>query len=259
MSAGLSIQRIGTIEHLVLDAPERRNALSRQMLAALADAVLGLAPDTSAVVISGRGAGFSAGADFGELTGTSADIDYDEAVSAARDAITACPRVVVAALEGPCLGAAADLALACDLRVAAEDSYLQVPAVRLGLFYNPATLHRAMRSFPADAVRRLFLLAEAFAAPEAHAAGLVSHVVPHGEAVATALELVEAIAPAELEAMAATKGFLEACLNDQNDTRPGNDAFWQQRRRALLDSPARRAAVAASRQRHAPGAPPTQD
>jgi enoyl-CoA hydratase/carnithine racemase len=241
--------------HLVLDAPERRNALSRPMLAALTDAVAGVAAETTGIVISGRGASFSAGADFRDLTGTSTDLAYDEAVSATRDAITGSPCVVVAALEGPCLGAAADLALACDLRVAAEDSYLQVPAVRLGLFYNPAALRRAARSFPADAVRRLFLLGERFPAAEAHAAGLVSHVVPRGAAVTTALDVLDAIAPTEREAIAATKAFLEACLDGDVSTRPGHDEQWQQRRRALLDSPARQAAVARSRQRHAADAP----
>lgn len=251
MSEGLSVDRIGRVLHLVLDAPARRNALSRPMLAALTEAVVNLAPEATGIVISGRGAGFSAGADFHELTGTSEDLGYDEAVSAARDAITGCPRVVVAALEGPCLGAAADLALACDLRVAAEDSYLQVPAVRLGLFYNPAALRRAGKAFSADAVRRLFLLGEAFPAPEAHGAGLVSHVVRHGEAVSTALELLEVIEPAELDAMAATKAFLEAVLDGDEHTLPGQDETWQLRRRALLDSPTRRDAVAASRHRHA--------
>jgi enoyl-CoA hydratase/carnithine racemase len=255
MSSGLSVERVGGVVHLVLDAPERRNALSRSMLAALASALQAISDDVLGVVISGRGAGFSAGADFRELAGTSADLDYDDAVSVVRNAITATPRVVVAALEGPCLGAAADLALACDMRVAADDSYLQVPAVRLGLFYNPAVLHRAATSFPADAVRRLFLFGEAFAAPEAYTVGLVSHVVRHGEAVTTALELLEAITPSELEAIAATKAFLEAVLTGEENARPGHDEYWQQRRRALLDSPARHAAVAASRDRHAADAP----
>jgi enoyl-CoA hydratase/carnithine racemase len=255
MSAGLSVERTGTVVHLVLDAPERLNALSRPMIAALTEAVLDLDADATGVVISGRGAAFSAGADFRDLTGTSDDLAYDEAVSAARDAITGSSRVVVAALEGPCLGAAADLALACDLRVAADDSYLQIPAVRLGLLYNPAALRRAAAGFRADAVRRLFLLGEAFPATEAHTAGLVSHVVGHGEAVTTALELLDAITPAALEAISATKAFLEGCLAGDDGTRPGHDEPWQQRRRALLDSPARQAAVAASRQRHAADAP----
>jgi enoyl-CoA hydratase/carnithine racemase len=251
MSAGLSVERTGAIVHLVLDAPERRNALSLPMLAALTEAVVRLAPDAAGFVISGRGSCFSAGADFRELTGTSADLAYDEAVSAAREAITRSPRVVIAALEGPCIGAAADLALACDLRIAAEDSYLQVPAVRLGLFYNPAALRRATRSFPADAVRRLFLLGHRLPAPEAHTAGVVGQVVQSGAAATTALEILHAITPAELEAITETKSFLEACLAGDDSTWPGRDERWQQRRRALLDSPARAAAVAASRERHA--------
>lgn len=250
MTEALSVERVGRAVHVVLDAPGRRNALSRSMLAALTEAVGNLAHDVTGIVISGRGAAFSAGADFRELTGTSDDLGYDEAVSATRDAIAGCPRVVVAALEGPCLGAAADLALACDLRVAADDSYVQIPAVHLGLFYNPAGLRRAAAAYTADVVRRLFLWGEAFPAREAHRVGLVSQVVPHGEAVSTALELLEAIDPEELDAMAATKGFLEAVLNGKDNALPGQDEPWQARRRSLLDSPTRRATVVASRHRH---------
>lgn len=249
MTAGVSVERIGSVVHLVLDAPERRNALSRPMLAALAAELSSLDDRTTGVVISGRGTAFSAGADFAEITGTSADVEYDDAVSAVRTAITYAPCLAVAALEGPCLGAAADLALACDVRIAAEGSTIHVPAVRLGLLYNPAALRRATRELPLATVRRLFLLGERFTAAQALAGGLVSHVVPDGESVEYAVSILTAFTPDQVPALAATKAFLAACT-DGDETRTAADPRWERLRLELLDSPARAAAIAAAHARH---------
>ena len=239
-------RRVDSVLHLQLNKPERRNALSRAMLSTLAGELHRVDAAVTGVVISGTGETFSAGADFAEITGTSADIDYDEAVAEVSQAITACPRVVVAALEGPCVGAAVDLAVSCDLRVAGRTSWLQLPAVRLGLLYNPEAVQRMRSRLTDETVRRLLLLAERFDADEALAAGLVSHVVPPGAAVESALELLTGVKSEELEAIAATKDLLNAREGSDCDTAEG----FQQRRRALLDSPARRAAVSRAHQTH---------
>ena len=245
MGAGLRSATVRTILHLVLDAPERRNALSQDMLRGLAASLSGLDETVTAVVISGTGAVFSAGADFGELTGTGEDITYDDEVAAATAAIVGSTRVVAAALEGPCIGAAADLALACDVRIAGRGSYLQVPAVRLGLLYNPEAVERLGRRLAQDTVRRLLLLGERFPDEEALRAGLVSHVVPRGEAVQRAVDLLANITVAELDAIAATKGLLNAL-----ERRTYDPAQWAARRRQLLDAPARAAAMHRAKRTH---------
>lgn len=245
MSTGLATQRHGSVLHLVLDVPRRRHALTRAMLHALAEELGSVPDDVTGIVLRGAGDTFSAGADFAELTGTSADIGYDDDVTRVRTAIGQCPRVVAAAIEGPCMGAAADLALACDLRVIAADAYIQVPAVRLGLLYSPDALRQHAQTYPIDAVRQLFLLGERFSGPAAHAAGLATAAVPHGAAAEHATNLLARISPAEHDAVAATKGFLGAVLADTVDA-----AAWQRRRTDLLDSPARRAAVRAAHDRH---------
>lgn len=245
MSSGLITRRGGSVVHLVFDVPQKRNALSRPMLAAAEVALDSLDEDVAGVVISGSEGSFSAGADFEELTGTSEDLGYDEAVSRVRAAIRRCQRLVVAAIEGPCLGAAADLALSCDVRVAAADSYLQVPAVRLGLLYNPDVINQLAQAYPLDAVRRLLLLGERFTASTAAAVGLVTQVVPAGQAVASAEDLIAQVPADSLPAMAATKSLLAAGIRELTDTEA-----WQSLRHGLLDSPQRRAAVAAARARH---------
>lgn len=230
---------------VVIDAPERRNALSREVLDALLVALTAVDERVTGVVISGRGDVFSAGADFRDLTGTSADLAYDKAVAELTATIRGLPVVVIAALEGPCIGAAADLALSCDLRVAAEGSYLQVPAVRLGLLYNPTTVNRLRQSFPRDSVRRLLLLGERFEPEEALRAGLVSCVVPRGDAVRRATDLLQPTTPAHLGAIGATKAMLAEQESGDFDA-----TVWEEHRRALLDSPERQIAVDRAKRVH---------
>jgi enoyl-CoA hydratase/carnithine racemase len=246
MTTPVDVRRHGGVLQVVLDDPARRNALSRSLLRGLREVLTGPVDGVTGVVLSGRGNTFSAGADFRELTGTRADAQYDGELAVVTRALRDLPRVVVAALEGPCIGAAADLALSCDLRVAAQGSYLRVPAVRLGLLYNPDAVERLRRAYPRDSVRRLLLLAERFDAEKALDAGLVSQVVARGEAVRHALELLEPIGTAELDAVSATK----ALLNAQEDGDADSD-HWARRRWELLDSPARRSAFQRARRRHA--------
>lgn len=233
------------VRQLVIDAPARRNALSRPVLATLLEALNGIDHDVTGVVLSGNGDAFSAGADFAELTGTGADLGYDAAISAVTAAIRALPVLVVAALEGPCMGAAADIALACDLRVAGEGSFVQVPAVRLGILYNPSAVDRLRRGYPADSVRRLLLLGERFAGEDALRAGFVSYLAPRGAAVKQATDLLSSITTDEVAAIAATKHL----LNDL-DAGTYDAAQWEGRRRQLLDSPARLAAVQRAHRNH---------
>lgn len=127
MSSQLATARTGTVLSLVLDAPAHRNALSFALLGELAAALEQDLDGVTGIVISGSDGAFSAGADFRDLTGTSRDIAFDDAVERVTAAIGASPVPVSAAIEGPCLGAGAHLALACDVRVAGAGSFLQVP------------------------------------------------------------------------------------------------------------------------------------
>lgn len=254
MSAVLVTRRDGGVLHLVLDVPRRRNALSRPLLSALETALRDVGDDVDGVVISGSGGTFSAGADFSELDGTAGDAAYDDAVSRVRDAIVGCDRLVIAAIEGPCLGAAVDLALSCDARVASAGSYLEVPAARLGLLYNPVAVARLLRCHGVEPVRRLLLLGERLDAETAASLGLVTRLADEGGAVAAAEELLAGVPRGALPAVSATKALLGAYA----DGDPLEDLErWQRRRFALLDSPERRAAATAARDRHAPAAVPT--
>jgi enoyl-CoA hydratase/carnithine racemase len=218
---------------------ECRNALSKELLLALA-AALGRARAEAvhAVVISGEGGVFSAGADLRELDGTAADAGFDDHVAAAVDAIQSAPMPLIAAIEGACIGAALDIALACDFRVVAESAFLELPAIRLGLLYNPRALARIGQQLPSATLSRLLLAGERIEGRDAVAAGLATHRAAEGDAVTQALGLAARFSSLPAGAVETTKRFI--CALGASSLDP---AVWQHERMALLSSHARRAAI----------------
>jgi len=107
---------------LTINRPDRRNALDPELLTALAEALRDDGERASAVILRGAGTeAFSAGYDLSRLTGTVDDLEADHYIGEAVTALRACPAPVIARLQGHCHGAAVELALSCDLRIAADD------------------------------------------------------------------------------------------------------------------------------------------
>src|SRR5262245_55911516 len=137
-SDGLQVERSDGVVRLTLNRPERRNALSRSLLARLEEAITTLEEDEAArvVVLGARGPAFCAGHDLSEMTGRSEE-DY-------RDLFAACTRVmlglrrlgvpVIARVQGVATAAGCQLVAACDLAVASEDATFATPGVKIGLF-----------------------------------------------------------------------------------------------------------------------------
>ena len=233
----------GSVLVLEMQDPVSRNALSRGMLSDLREAIGHPDAGVLGIVITGGAECFSSGGDFRELRGTREDLLYDDAVSQVVAAILASDRIIVAAIEGPCMGAAADIALACDYRIAGAGAFLQIPAVRLGLLYNPEAINRLRRRYPPDTVRRLLLTGERFDGQVACQAGLFSRVVSRGASAGTAVRDLAALGPQHADAVRATKRLLSDL-----ETGQASPPDWQERRTELLDSESRREAV---RQMHA--------
>lgn len=241
----IAIELRDEVAALTMAVPEKRNALSRRLLAdlqtALAEAV---DRGARAVVLSGAGATFSAGADLDELSGTGDDVAIDAASGAATQALRSCPLPVVAAIEGACVGAAVDLALACDVRIVAADGFFAVPAVALGILYNPEALERMAGRVRHETLARLLLLGERIGGDQAVHAGLAARVVPSGTAREQSLELARAAGRGDPEAGAATKAVLAALVTDRFDP-----ADWEGARQALLGSTARAERVRIAQER----------
>ena len=128
--------RDGNVAVIEIDRHERRNALDTEHCHALRDAVQ--AEGGRAVVITGAGSSFCAGADLGAVY----DVAFRDALYAMLTAVTDAPVPVLAAVNGPAIGAGAQLAIACDLRVAAAEARFAIPTARLGIAVNPWTIRR---------------------------------------------------------------------------------------------------------------------
>ena len=236
--------RVATTSHagvleITFENAGRRNALSLSLLSALGRAIDDArASDVRAVVLAGAGDGFSAGADLADLTGTIADRAVDDAIGGAAASIRDCPVPVVAAVEGPCIGGALEVALSCDAIVAAEGAYFALPATELGLLYDPRAVARLRHRLSPAALRWLLLLGERIDAPTATAMGLVASVVAESTARAKARALAERLAARSPPAVSATKKLL-------NDLEGGCAQLdeWERLRLDILASTERRERV----------------
>jgi enoyl-CoA hydratase len=235
----------GNVSVVTLDAPNRRNALSQSLLRDLCDALtLEVKGNARAIVLTGGEHCFSAGADLRELTGSLRDLELDEAVANTAEVVRQLSVPVIAAIEGPCIGAAIEVVVACDVRVAGQSAFFEVPATRLGLLYRPGALVDLAGTLPRQTLNRLLLIGERLSADEALAAGLVGVMVGDGEAEAAAIKLGARSSQGVGQAVAATKDLL-----GRIGSGPVDPAAWEKRRRELLTSDSRLRALRAARER----------
>ncbi len=179
-----------------IDRPERRNALNAELCVQLL-ARLEAEPDLRAVVITGAGdKAFCAGADLvvraEDASEPGGGDTFRPAFERLLDAIVDYPAPVLAAVNGPAIGAGLQLAVACDLRVSAFGATFGIPAGRLGVFLSPANVQRLAALVGQGGARDLLLTSRGLDADEAAAIGLVQRRVP--DALEAALELAEEIA-----------------------------------------------------------------
>ena len=184
----LRVERDGPIGRLVLDNPERRNAINADMWRAIAPAMAAFNADASirCIVIRGEGTqAFAAGADISEFEKNRAsegDVkQYEAATSAAHHAIESSPKPVIALIHGFCVGGGLAVALSCDLRYADASSRFAIPAARLGLGYGVHGTGRLVATVGHAAAREIMFSARRYDAGEALAMGLVNRILPDAE------------------------------------------------------------------------------
>lgn len=183
-----------------LNQPERRNALTEEMAQALRRALAEVAADLSvrALVVSGTGAAFCAGADLGSLGAAASNPaakrqvlrDYYRAFLDLRDLEIP----TIAAVNGAAIGAGLNLALCCDLRVVAEDARLAAPFVNLGIHPGGGATWMLTRTVGSGPAREMLLLGEPIDAERAMQIGLANRLVPLDKLAEAALEWAVALA-----------------------------------------------------------------
>lgn len=209
----------GPIAVLTLNRPDRRNALSRALVAALGDTLSGLAVGSGVrgVVLTGAGPAFCAGMDLREAAALGGDpspeaerraVADTQALADLLDQVHHLERPTVAALNGDALAGGAGLALACDLVVASEGARLGYPEVRRGLV-AAIVLHDLIRQVGDRRARELLITGEAVDAREAHRWGLVNRVAPADRCLDEAVALALAAAEGAPVAIATTKRLID--------------------------------------------------
>jgi enoyl-CoA hydratase/carnithine racemase len=193
------VERFGAIERWTILGEPRRNSLSVALLRELLEHEACAAADRSlrAVIVTGAGAkAFCAGADLKERArmDEGAVAGFHKAIRAAFDGLEALPQPVIAAINGVALGGGLELALACDLRVAADSAEVALPEVGLGIIPGAGGTQRLPRVVGVARAKELILTARRVTAPEALAMGLVGQVVPIDQLANAAMLLAERVA-----------------------------------------------------------------
>lgn len=177
---------------LTLNRPQARNALSRSLSAALAEVIARFSkdPKVRSILITGAGAAFCAGADVKGMdhASTSSEATFQERVDDLRvkqrmvwGALIAVRKPTIAAIPGPAAGAGLALALACDIRIAAQSAILTTAYARVGLSGDCGIAWLLTRLVGFSRARELMFLSERIDAQRAEAIGLVNRVVPDAD------------------------------------------------------------------------------
>jgi enoyl-CoA hydratase/carnithine racemase len=181
----LLIEKDGPVTVITLNRPRARNALNRVLVHALRDALVAASGDADAraIVLTGAGGAFCAGADLkAAMTETpSAFEQLDATIDVYHGiihAIVGAPKPVIAAVDGSAVGFGCDLALACDLRVLSTEAFLQEKFVKIGLMPDGGGTFWLPRLIGLGRALEMMLLGEPVPAEEAKALGLANRVVP---------------------------------------------------------------------------------
>ncbi len=202
------------VTRLTISNPARRGALDATILAELSSALGQL--DAACVILTGEGTTFSAGYDIGNvpdsLSGEDADVLIAHPFAAALDALAAHPCPTLAALNGHTIGGGLELALACDLRIAAGGIKLAMPPSKLGVVYSDTGIRRFIDAIGAPRTRELFLVGRAIDAPTALSWGLINAIAQGEELAQEALALAVEIGSGAPLAQTGNKRVINAVL-----------------------------------------------
>ncbi|WP_030168827.1 enoyl-CoA hydratase/isomerase family protein [Streptomyces sp. NRRL S-813] len=218
MEPQLSHRVAGSVATVVVSHPAKRNAMTAAMWRALPPLLDGLARDPAVrtLVLTGEGATFCAGADISTLQGSPQEAQGLSV--AAEEALAAFPKPTLAAVRGHCVGGGAQLAAACDLRLAEEGALFGVTPAKLGIVY-PASSTRRLVSLVGPATAKYLLFSgELIGTERALRTGLVDEVPPEGELDKRVAELTRILVSRSQLTQAAAKEF----ANGRTD----RDAHW---------------------------------
>ena len=209
---------------VTLNRPARRNAVSLAMWNELGRIFtqLGDDRDVRAIILTGAGGVFSAGADISEFNIVRATIEDGRAYEAAADhcqtAIASCPKPTIAAISGPCYGGAVGISLACDFRVADQSAYFAIPAARLSNVYGVVETRAVFDAVGLAVAKDVLFTGRRYEADEAHRMGLATHLADV-DALASARKLAVDLSASAPLTIKGAKVVLEAIARGETELR----------------------------------------
>jgi enoyl-CoA hydratase/carnithine racemase len=238
-------RRDGRIARITLNRPEVLNAEDMTFLSDLTEAIHALRDDREAgvAIVTGAGRAFCSGVDLKALSGGRLDLSFFTDIEELWDLLEHCDKAVICGIHGYCLGGGLQIALACDLRIAADDAILGLPAVKECLIPGLGT-YRLPRLIGMGRARELLLLGETVDARRALEIGLVNDVVPRATLEAHCLGLAERFLAVPHTSLSHIKRLSNLAF--QTDFRGFMEAFVPAMQ-ACLASPEHQAAMAAFR------------
>src|ERR1700740_418967 len=183
----IGVTRDEDVTTIELQRPQRRNALNSELVDGLRTAVeQAAADDVRAIVLTGQGSVFCAGAD---LSGDAFAADYPDRLIALHKSIDDAPMPVIGAINGPAIGAGLQLAMICDLRVVAPDAFFQFPTSKYGLALDNWSIRRLSSLVGHGRARAMLLTAEKLTAEVALQTGMANRIGTLADAQAWAAEI----------------------------------------------------------------------
>jgi enoyl-CoA hydratase len=192
----IGVDRVDHVTTLEMQRPERRNALNSQLVDELREAIIkAAAEDVRAIVLTGAGSVFCAGAD---LSGDAFADDYPDRLIALHKSIDEAPMPVIGAINGPAIGAGLQLAMICDLRVVAPEAFFQFPTSKYGLALDNWSIRRLSSLVGFGRARAMLLTADKLTADVALQTGMANRIGTLADAQAWAAEIAS-LAPLALQ------------------------------------------------------------
>lgn len=213
-TSDVTVEQEGLTTHIRLNRPAKRNAITADMYAAMADALTAAESNgTTILLISGAGPGFCAGNDLADFVANGPSGD-DAPVHRFLRAIAQSTRILVAAVQGPAIGVGTTMLLHCDFIVAEESAELRMPFVDLALVPEAASSLLLPRLVGHHRAAGLLMLGEAVSAAQARELGMVNRVVPDGQSLAEARAVVASLLEKPRSALLAAKALMKSPARD---------------------------------------------
>lgn len=229
MTDDIRLEQDGPIASVILNRPEKKNALNRAMWEAIPTLMKKAEEDPAVKVVvihGGSAKAFAAGADISEFGNNGGGAGFRDTVFAAMHAIGDCVKPVIAMISGPCIGGGCGIALACDLRFADDTAKFGITPAKLGIAYGLYDTKRVVEAVGAANAKDILFTARIMGAEEAKAINLVDRLVPASDLKKMTWDYAHTICANSQFSVRASKKTVQLILDGATDDTPDSESLF---------------------------------